>query len=198
MRVHPSVEPPPSTRGGSARERLIGEASRLFYRHGIRGVGVDAIVKTAGVTRQTLYSQFGSKDGLIAACLDHLDTLYHDWFEREVARRAPEPADRLLTIFDVLDDWFRSERFRGCTFMNAAVELTEPNHPGHPAILTHKRRTRDYLRDLARDADLADPQQAAETLMLLIEGATVTALVEGDRDAARRARRAAEALLAPR
>ena len=180
----------------AARERLIRAASRLFYRHGIHVVGIDAIVRAAGVARMTLYNQFGSKDGLIAACLNDLDTRYHEWFVGEVARRAPDPPDRVLAVFDVLDEWFRGERFRGCAFINAAVELSEADHPGHVAIVAHKRRTREYLATLARDAGLPDPGAASEALMLLVEGATATALVEGDRDAALRARRAAEALLA--
>jgi AcrR family transcriptional regulator len=178
------------------RERLIKEASRLFYRNGINAVGVDAIVREASVARMTLYAQFGSKDGLIEACLDHLDGRYHDWFVDEVAAHAPDPADRLMAFFDVLDAWFRDERFRGCQFINSAVELADPAHPGHRAIMSHKRRTREYLLELALAAGVPRPHQAAEALMLIVEGATVTALVEQDKDAAHRARDAAEALLA--
>jgi AcrR family transcriptional regulator len=187
--------PSPKARSTHPRDRLLEEASRLFYRNGIHSVGVEQIVESAAVARGTLYNQFGSKDGLIAACLSDLDLAYHEWFVSEVESRTSDPLARLRVIFEVLDGWIRSDRFRGCTFINAAVELTDPAHPGHEAILAHKRRTREYLRSLTGDAELADPDEAADTLMLLIEGATVTALVEGDRQAAQRAGRAAEALL---
>lgn len=189
--------PSRKARSGDPRDRLLDEASRLFYRNGIHSVGVEQIIESAAVARGTLYNQFGSKDGLIAACLTDLDLAYHEWFVNEVESRTRDPLTRLRVIFEVLDGWIQSERFRGCTFINAAVELTDPSHPGHEAILAHKRRTREYLRTLTGDAGLADPDEAADTLMLLIEGATVTALVEGDYLAARRAGRAAEALLRP-
>ena len=178
-----------------ARERLVREATRLFYQRGINAVGVDEIVARATVARMTLYNQFGSKDGLIAACLTEADTAYHEWFVNEVETRTSDPRERLRVVFDVLDGWFNSEQFRGCTFMNAAVELTDPVHPGHVPVLAHKRRTRAYLRELTAAAGLDAPDEAADTLMLLIEGATMTALVEGDMAAARKAGRAAEALL---
>lgn len=179
-----------------ARERLLAEASRLFYQRGLNGVGIDAIVEQAGVARMTLYNQFGSKDGLIAQCLDYLDTRYHDWFVRQVTARSQDPRERLLVLFDVLDDWFRSGTFRGCAFINASVELADPQHPGHDAIVAHKRRTRDYLRELAEDAGARDAAGLSDALMLLIEGAIVTALVERDYEAALRARRTTRILLA--
>ncbi len=194
-RADSATAPSPKARSNHPRDRLLEEASRLFYRNGIHSVGVEQIIESAAVARGTLYNQFGSKDGLIAACLNDLDLAYHEWFVNEVESRTSDPLARLRAIFEVLDGWIRSERFRGCTFINAAVELTDPSHPGHEAILAHKGRTREYLRSLTHDAELADPDQAADTLMLLIEGATVTALVEGDHLAAQRAGRAAEALL---
>jgi AcrR family transcriptional regulator len=159
-------------------------------------VGVGAIVDRADVARMTLYNRFGSKDGLIADCLRMLDVRYHEWFVRQVASRADEPRARILAAFDVLGEWFCSSGFRGCAFINAAVELSDPAHPGHQAIVAHKGRTRGYLLELAEGAEMTEPQVLADSLMLLIEGAIVTALVEGDRDAAARGRRGAELLLA--
>jgi AcrR family transcriptional regulator len=189
--------PSPKTRSADPRDRLLDQASRLFYRNGIHSVGVELIIEHAGVARGTLYNHFGSKDGLIAACLTDLDLAYHEWFVDRVESRTSDPVARLRVVFEVLDEWFCSDRFRGCSFINAAVELTDPSHPGHEPVLAHKRRTREYLRDLTTAAGLDDPETAADTMMLLIEGATITALVEGDRLAARRAGRAAEALVSP-
>ncbi len=172
------------------------EASRLFYRRGINEVGVGEIVERADVARMTLYNRFGSKDGLVADCLRLLDLRYHEWFVRQVAARTDDPRARILAVFDVLGEWFRSSGFRGCAFINASVELSDPAHPGHEPIIAHKRRTRDYLLELADDAGVAEPRALADSLMLLIEGAIVTALVERDLDAAGRGRRAAGLLLA--
>jgi len=190
----PYVEPgPPPT---LTRSRILDAAARLFYRRGIRTVSVDQVAEAASVTKVTVYKHFRSKDNLIASCLHMLDDRFFAWFAAQVEAGGADPEARLLAVFDVLDRWFHQRGFRGCAFINAAVELADPLHPAHRAVLAHKDRVRVYFRQLAGAAGVADPGAISEQWMLLSEGATVTALVEDDRDAARRARTAAEALLA--
>jgi AcrR family transcriptional regulator len=182
--------------GEPARERIIRAATRLFYRQGIPRTGVDAIIDTADVAKMSLYRNFGSKDQLIVECLRRLDLRYHDWFVAQVRQRARRPQDALLSLFDVLDEWFGSDDFRGCAFINATVELADPGHPAREPAMAHKRRNREYIADLARAAGVADPASFARQLMLLVEGAIVTALVQRDPGAARDAKEAARVLMA--
>jgi AcrR family transcriptional regulator len=190
----PYVEPGrPST---LTRGRILDAAARLFYRQGIRTVSVDNVAEAASVTKVTVYKHFRSKDNLIASCLHMLDDRFFGWFVAQVEASSMDPEARLLAVFDVLDRWFHQRGFRGCAFINAAVELGDPLHPAYGAVVAHKDRVRTYFRDLARAAGFNDPLLISEQWMLLSEGATVTALVEDDRDAARRARKAAEVLLA--
>jgi AcrR family transcriptional regulator len=184
--------PPPSL----TRARILEAAARLFYRRGIRAVSVDELAESASVTKVTVYKHFRSKDNLIASCLHMLDDRFFTWFVTEVEARSEDPHERLLAVFDVLDRWFRRPNYRGCAFINATVELAEPTHPAHTAVLSHKDRSRAYFRELAVAAGVDNPDDLSDQWMLLSEGATVTALVEDDRHAARRARKAAEALLA--
>jgi AcrR family transcriptional regulator len=184
--------PPPTL----TRARILDAAARLFYRRGIRAVSVDGVADAASVTKVTVYKHFGSKDHLIASCLHMLDDRFFTWFVTEVEKSSDDPTERLLAVFDVLDRWFRRRSFRGCAFINATVELAEPAHPAHAAVVAHKDRSRAYFRELAVAAGVDHPDDVSDQWMLLSEGATVTALVEDDRDAARRARKAAEALLA--
>lgn len=186
---------PAAATAAPARDRIISVATRLFYRRGIRTVGVNTVVSESQVAKTTLYEHFRSKDELIAACLERLDERYFRWFVDEVERRAEAPVDRLLAMFDVYDEWFQSPDFRGCAFINAAVELADRDHPAAAAIANHKRRARDLLRRLAQEAGLPDADAVSDHLTLLMEGAIVTALVEGDWQAARRARAAAVRLL---
>jgi AcrR family transcriptional regulator len=177
------------------RERILEAAARLFYRRGIRAVNVDTIAQEASTTKVTLYKHFRSKDDLVASCLHMLDDRFFSWFVREVSARSRDPKERLLVVFDVLEQWFRRDSFRGCAFINATVELADPTHPAHEAVLAHKQRSRDYFRELAEAAELPHPPDISDQWMLLTEGAIVTALVEDDRNAAKRARRAAAGLL---
>jgi AcrR family transcriptional regulator len=187
--------PPAAPDQASARDRIVTVATRLFYRRGIRAVGVDTVIAESGVAKTTLYKHFRSKDALIAECLHRLDDRYFRWFESEVEARAADPRGRLAALFEVLDDWFQRPDFRGCAFINAAVELADPGHPARTAIANHKRRSRDLIERLAREAGLEDPKTVSDHLTLLMEGAIVTALVEGDWEAARRAGAAAARLV---
>jgi AcrR family transcriptional regulator len=187
--------PPAATAQAGARDRIVSVATRLFYKHGIRAVGVDLVIAESGVAKTTLYKHFRSKDELIAECLHRLDDRYFRWFEQEVDTRSGDPHGRLAALFDVLDDWFQRPDFRGCAFINASVELADPEHPARGAIANHKRRSRALIERLAREAGHAHPRTVSDHLMLLMEGAIITALVEGDWQAARRAGDAATKLL---
>ena len=194
-RVESAYLPPKAASQAGARDRIVSVATRLFYKRGIRAVGVDLVIAESGVAKTTLYKHFRSKDALIAECLHRLDDRYFRWFESEVEAKTDDPHGRLAALFDVLDDWFQRPDFRGCAFINASVELADPEHPARAAIANHKRRSRELIERLAREAGLEDPQTVSDHLMLLMEGAIITALVEGDWEAARRAGAAASKLI---
>lgn len=180
---------------GQVRERIIETATRMFYYQGIPATGIDSVIATAGVAKMSLYRHFGSKEKLIVECLNRLDVRYHEWFVAQVEDRGGDPAEKLLSVFDVLDEWFNSSRFRGCAFINATVELADPRHPARLPAMRHKQRNREYVRDLAVAAGVADPEALATQIMLLVEGAIVTALVQDDLRAAAGAKAAARSLV---
>lgn len=179
----------------SKREALLQEAHHLFYERGIRAVGVDTISASSGVAKMTLYSHFDSKDDLIAACLESVDEKYRGWLERKVQDRADQPAEQILAIFDALEGWFENPRFRGCAFVNAAIELPDVDHPAWGAVHNHKRRMRAWIAELAAEAGVAEPKQLAEQILLLMEGAIITAVVERYPNAAQNAKDIANHLL---
>lgn len=178
------------------RERILDTATRMFYYQGIAATGVDSIVESAGVAKMSLYRHFGSKEHLIVECLSRLDVRYHEWFVAQVEDRAGDPVAKLLSVFDVLDEWFSSSHFRGCAFINATVELANPDHPARGPAMQHKERNREYVEQLAAAAGAMDPVSLSRQLMLLVEGAIVTALVQGDPMAAANAKAAASGLVA--
>lgn len=178
-----------------AAERILRAASEMFYREGIRGVGVEAIAREAGVTKKTLYERFGSKQELIAAYLRERDLRWRTFLSEAVERRGGSAEDRLLSTFDALEDWMERENPRGCGFVNAAAELPEADHPGRVVVTEQKRWLRGYLSDLAAEGDAEDPDGLAERLLILHEGATVTSSLGVASDAARKARETAVLLL---
>ncbi|MGB3256670.1 MAG: TetR/AcrR family transcriptional regulator [Ornithinimicrobium sp.] len=168
------------------REAVLREARRLFYRRGIRAVGVDTVAATSGVSKMTLYSYFGSKDRLIVACLESVDERYRLWLQKRVTAGGLTPQEQILGIFDALEEWFAKPTFRGCIFVNAAVELADPDHPASGPILNHKQHMRQWITGLAAEAELRDPAAVGSQVLMVMEGAVITALIDQDPAAAAR------------
>jgi AcrR family transcriptional regulator len=179
----------------SARERILDTAYELFSRHGTHAVGVDAIVAGSGVAKMSLYRNFGSKDELILAFLRRREQVWaRDWLEAEVVSRASDPADRLLVIFDVMGEWFAREDFEGCAFVSVLVGIDDPEHPVRQATIRHLAAMREWMAELADAAGAEAPDAVARQWHLLLKGATISAL-EGDLDAAARAKELGQLLL---
>ena len=171
----------------SGRDRILDAAYPLFSRSGIRAVGVDKIVDAAGVAKMTLYRNFPSKDELAVAFLAHA----RGALDARLAlgrgeRRADEPGDRLLAIFDVFGEWFEREDFEGCSFINVLLEQDDLEDPVRAATVKHLANIRELIQELARDAGIEDPDAFSRQWHILMKGSIVAA-GEGDRDAARRA-----------
>jgi len=174
-----------------ARQRILETADRLFYQDGIRAVGIDRIIAEAGVAKMSLYNHFPSKDDLILAVLKHREEDVLALFRSAMERHATKIKNPLRTFFAALRDFFASPGFRGCPFQNAAVELADPTHPGAEFVRLHKQRFSEFLRALVQQSTGNAAAKAAAAVSLLVEGALVTAVIQGTPDAAEVAREAA-------
>ncbi len=180
--------------GGGARERLLEAAYRLFATQGVGGVGVDTIVAESGCAKSSLYNNFQSKEDLALAFLDRRELVWtRNWLEAEVRRRTEDPEERLLAIFDVFDGWFRSANFEGCSFVNVLLE-SELESAVRKSSADHLAKIRTIIRGFAEEAGLADPEEFAQSWHMLMKGSIVAA-GEGNREAARHAKRAARLVL---
>ncbi|MBI2236139.1 MAG: TetR/AcrR family transcriptional regulator [Magnetospirillum sp.] len=154
-----------------ARDRILAAAEELFYREGIRAVGIDTVIETAGVAKMSLYRAFPSKDDLVAAYLEDLDRRYWLWWDEVTGRHPGDPRAQLLAVFQALAKFTRGANYRGCAFINTAVEFHDPAHPGHAVAEAHKREVRRRLCRLAAAAGAPQPEVLADQLQLLMEGA---------------------------
>lgn len=175
------------------RDLIVEEASKLFYQRGT-GLGVDTLIDEIGVAKMTLYKHFPTKDALIVECLRFVDARYRDRL-RNGHPVAGSPPEKVLGIFDSLRDWFATPNFRGCAFVNATVELADPQHPAHQAVLEHKTSTREWVAELLTECGVDDPPFVARQIVQLMEGAITTALLEHDPTAADVARASAAQVL---
>jgi AcrR family transcriptional regulator len=178
----------------SARERLLDAASELFYEEGVHTVGVDRVVERAGVAKATLYSLFGNKDGLVRAYLVARHDRTRERMTRELAARYKTPRERLLGVFDVQGLAFTEPGFRGCAFVGASAEAPEGSSVEDVAQ-DYRAWVRWLFLDLAKEAGARDPERLAQQLVLLYDGAGISAWMDHDPSAARAARAVATALV---
>ena len=173
--------------GPSARERILETAYDLFSRHGTHAVGVDAIVAGSGVAKMSLYRNFGSKDELILEFLRLREQLWgREFLIAEVEARADDPAERLLAIFDVLGEWYARNDFEGCSFTKLLFTIDDPEHPVRRAAVQHIANVRAWLRELATEAEIDEPDAFSRQWYVLMTGSLVSASA-GDPEAACRA-----------
>lgn len=178
-----------------AAKRVFDTARELFYKRGIRAVGVDEIVTQAGVTKPSLYRNFASKDDLVAACLEGYAA--DSWAEINAALLAADknPRAQLRAFVNHYALQMAMPDFRGCPMSNTAVEFPEPGHPGRAIAENCKIELRARLVDLTRQLDVREPEALADGLLLLIEGAYSTHHVFGTQGPAQSLVSCADALI---
>jgi AcrR family transcriptional regulator len=178
------------------REVILKAANELFYQRGIQAVGMDELRDRAGVTLKRIYAAFPSKADLVEAYLTWRDAKWRDAVEAYVTCRSDDPREQLLLVFDALHAWTRGEpRFRGCAFHNAIGELGGISPAATSIVRSNKHHLRAFLERTARRAGLRRPADVAFQLMLLAEGALITAAIDGDPGVPQRAKAAAVVLI---
>jgi AcrR family transcriptional regulator len=179
----------------SPRERILSVASELFYRHGIRAIGVEAIAEAAKTNKMTLYRHFSSKDELVAEYLRRLaQEAKSSWDQLEADHPADPPAQLRAWLADMAAHVASGDE-RGCPLANAAVELPDKDHPARRVIEEFKTAQRERLIQLCAAAALTEPEMLADELFLLLEGARVTAQSMGPKGLGDRLVRMGEAMI---
>ena len=153
-----------------ARERVFAVAADLFYRKGIRAVGVEEIVNEAGVAKISLYRSFRSKDDLIVAYLEQRNTEFWQQWEERFADVENDPRALLDAIMNYLARRTTQAGYRGCPFINYAVEFPDASHPGHRVVEANKREWRRRFTAIAEALGAPKPKLLADSLLLLVEG----------------------------
>lgn len=166
-------------RPSAARTRLIDSATRLFYEEGIHAVGVDRIIEEAGVTRATLYKQFGGKENLVLAYLRNEDEMLRAMFA-DAGADVTAPAGLVDAVIEGIAADIRLRHTRGCPFINAAAEYPDADGPVRQLIDEHREWFRSTLQAVADGADLEHPAEVAASLVLLRDAALVGGYLDGE------------------
>ncbi|SAL13040.1 TetR/AcrR family transcriptional regulator [Caballeronia telluris] len=156
----------------SPSERILHTAHDLFYRDGIRATGIDRVIAESGVAKKTFYRYFASKDHLIVAFLEYRHRNWMTWFTDALQRHGGGPA----ALVPALAEWFESDVYRGCAFINSVVEVGGTHAHALDIARRHKRDMTDAIRKLLPASRTAKAD--AQALAMAVDGAIVAAQFE--------------------
>jgi AcrR family transcriptional regulator len=181
---------------GDLREKILETASTLFYRRGVRAVGVDLVVADAGVAKTSLYRHFRTKDDLIAAFLAREDQDFWGTWNAVAERHKDDPQAELDAHLEWIGERVGRPNYRGCPQINVAAEFPEADHPARKVATAHKRELRHRLKGIVEGLGVSRPDELAGQLAVLINGAFVSSQMLEAGEAIPLLRQAAHALVA--
>ncbi|MFE6734719.1 TetR/AcrR family transcriptional regulator [Microbacterium sp. NPDC057650] len=160
-----------SRSGPATRERILRAANELFYAEGIRATSADHIIAQVGITKVTFYRHFPTKSDLVVAYLQQQAAAERAWFE---SLHSPgDAAGTLRAIATGIGTASCSPGFRGCAFINAAAEFSDPADPVRAVVAEHRQWMLDEFAAIAAEAEAPDAETTARQLMILRDGAMV-------------------------
>ena len=186
---------PPRAAPASVGDRILATATDLFYREGIRAVGIQRVIDEAGIAKASLYAHYASKDELVAACLKRRGDAVRSALEARLVEPGLDARGKLLALFDAQIESVESDEFRGCPFLNASSEIAETGHPARRVIAAQRKWLHDLIGGLVKDTGAKASESLTGTLVVLFDGGLSSSLVDGSPAAARHARWAAEQIL---
>jgi AcrR family transcriptional regulator len=159
------------------RDRIFETACDLFYRHGIHGVGVDAIAAEAGSNKMSFYRSFASKDALVAEYLREQEREYWAWWDAAIAPYAGDPRRQIEALFEAQLEMAMSNTCRGCALGNAAAEISDDEDELSRLVRAYKEKVRKRLHAMAETMGARDADRLGDALMLLLDGGYFTRLI---------------------
>ncbi len=184
-----------SVRKVSVRERVIDAATQLFYAQGIRAVSAEKIIALVGITKVTFYRHFPSKDDLIVAYLQRRAA----WERDSILAVRQMVGDDVPSAFRIIAEAIGAEScspgFRGCPFINAAAEYSDPQHPVRQVVDEHRRWFKRAIEELLIEIDVANASEIADELVMLRDGAMVSGYLSDPHTVARSLYNAGRAII---
>ncbi|TAL91834.1 MAG: TetR/AcrR family transcriptional regulator [Candidimonas sp.] len=188
------THPTPSAAIPSARERILCCAAELFYQKGINNVGINEVIAKSAIARMTLYHHFASKDALICGVLgERMERRQAEL--TQIVERTRSAQRKVLAMFDYLSQLATADGFRGCAFINASIELADPDHPAYRIAVSHKQWMAELFEHIASEAHWSQPGIFGEQCLLLWDGAALGMQMHRNNAPLRAARAAATVLI---
>jgi AcrR family transcriptional regulator len=179
----------------SVKEKILQTARRLFCQVGFHATGITRILDESGVSRRSLYTHYGSKENLLKAVFQEEANIWFRWFNYDLPQMECSPSERILMLFDLMQDWFDSEDFFGCVFINAVAEHEKSNGWIQEVASNYRDEISAKFQEMVAESGVKDPETVTEKLNLLIDGAIVGAMITGNGEIAQIGKLAARDIL---
>jgi AcrR family transcriptional regulator len=177
------------------RDKILLAATNLFKTRGINATGVDTIVAVAGTTKMTMYKHFKSKESLILEVMNQSFQIFYSSILENLQKSKRRPDEKLQAMFDLVERWMSSPAFNGIHFTQASAEFPNEENPVHKLSAEHARSFRVAIAQIAREAEVHDPDGLAQQLALLIEGAVQAEQIKRGSGSIKIAKKAAKVLI---
>jgi AcrR family transcriptional regulator len=155
--------------GAGAKDRILATANELFYYEGIRAVGVDRLISESRVTKATFYKHFGAKETLIVSYLNSRHDSVREMLA-EIVSSAASAEDAFHGLVGNIVEQVHDRQFRGCPFINAAIEFPDSHHVVREVVASHRDWYTAFIADLFRRLGHPMPGDAADEFVLLRDG----------------------------
>ncbi len=152
-----------------ARQSIITTASRLFYRQGYSNTGINQIIEEAGICKATLYQHFRSKEDLLMAYFNETGLATFKALE-EASQNGSTPMEKMLAIFDYLEELVARVDFYGCHFLNIVYEMSDDEQRIRDQIKKQKDAVRELFWNIL---ETPDKPNIADDIYTLFEGALI-------------------------
>jgi AcrR family transcriptional regulator len=179
----------------SLKDKILDVSTDLFQTRGINSTGVDTIVAVAGTTKMTLYKYYRSKEDLVLEVLKKSQSDFQDWLDAKLNANSKKPSDKIQQLFDFIEEWITSPSFLGVAFIKASAEFPNEENPIHQLSSKQSREFRQYINQLASEANIKDAEGLALQLSLLFEGAVQAEQMKRGSGAIKYAKKAAKILI---
>jgi AcrR family transcriptional regulator len=178
-----------------ARQRILEAAAELLTVRGLDAATPAAIAERAGAGKMSLYRHFSGKDELVAEALSDRDLDLRAWLIGDAGDRTPR--ERLLALFDRVARRADADGggYIGCPYVSARLNVADDDHPAAPVVAAHKDGVLRELAALLAEIGVPDPEQRAQVVLMLLDGAAVHSVIRGNGDPLREARAALPALI---
>ncbi|WP_042298131.1 TetR/AcrR family transcriptional regulator [Paraburkholderia bannensis] len=177
------------------RQSIVETATQLFAQHGYHAVGTDRIIDESGVAKMTLFRNFPTKNDLISEVLSQRAQSALSSLASMVASKRTA-LERIEAVFEWHEQWFTSRDFSGCMFTGALAEFQSESSEITRIATVQKANLRLFIQNLLLDLVPA-PSIAllARQIVMLLDGATMSAVAGDHENAAHEAHAAAMSLI---